>query len=260
MDNADSLRFPVDPGMFAIAGDWHSDPQFAAQVIRSLPSEVDVLVHTGDFGYLFLHPFLEEVQRVAEDAGIIVMFVDGNHDDHDWLATHPIGEDGVRRIRPRVWHLPRGFRWVWGGVSFLALGGAASLDRVGLEPKCFWAQECISDEDIRRVLTDGPVDVMITHDAPAGHEIPGLLDPAVFHEAQLERALDHKQVLADVVFRLRPKHLWHGHYHSRYDAVGVSGTHVHGLGRDHSGGGAVADNCVLVSPDSLRGEAPVIEV
>jgi hypothetical protein len=206
--------------------------RWAVQAIGHARAEsADVLIHLGDFGYDFLPWFLDAIDQ----QGLTVLFVDGNHDDHDWLATQPVQANGLRRLRDNVWHLPRGFRWQWAGVRFLACGGAYSVDRqwrtLGTS---WWAGETISDTDVDRCTTGGPVDVLVAHDCPAGVMIPGIDDrttPTPFPPAALAEAAVHRQQLRRIVDAVQPWMIWHGHYHVPhvsdadlgYGTVGVVG-------------------------------------
>lgn len=246
------VAFPGDVATVAFAGDWHGNGHFAKKAILSLPSRVDVLVHTGDFGFRFTDQFLDMVNGAARKQDLIVMFVEGNHDNHEMLQALEPDQDGVSRLRPRVWHLPRGFRWSWMGVKFMALGGAHSVDRRARTPGFdWWEGETLSPGDVHRAIAGGPVDVMITHDAPAGHPIPGLAPPGTFPRGEILRSDQHRQLLAEVVAAVKPKHLWHGHYHSRYTAAGVGGVQVHGLDADGYGDRALIGNLDVVDMANL---------
>src|SRR6059058_2673772 len=57
----------------------------------------------------------------------------------------------------------------WKGLSFLALGGAASIDRKHRRDRySWWVEEYLTEEDILTAQSSGPVDIMITHDSPYG--------------------------------------------------------------------------------------------
>ena len=118
------------PTRIAFAGDWHENAVYAQRAIRyARKQNADVLVHLGDFGYSFSDHFVNTVTRDLGRAGMPLLFVDGNHEDHPKLNQYPVEANGLRKVTDRVWHLPRGFRWQWDGVRFLALGGAHSVDR-----------------------------------------------------------------------------------------------------------------------------------
>lgn len=258
------ITFPEHVDTAAVAGDWHGDTRYACRAIMAA-SSADFLLHTGDFGYWFRPDYLDALNRTAEFCDSIIAFVDGNHEDFDWLLAQPVDDDGVRRLRERVWHLPRGFRWTWQGVRFLALGGAVSPDkdwRIAQQAarpgdRCWWPQEQITDADVALAIAGGPVDVMICHDVPAG--VPGDAlgitgNPFGFDPAILAECDHHRGRLRRVVDEVSPSRLWHGHYHRRYshalETVGGNRCTVEGLGANN---GTVADNLRVVRLADLVG-------
>src|SRR5690625_4477298 len=161
--------------------------------------------------------YLKRVRLALEKAGITLLWVDGNHECFTALYNQPIDpETGARYIRKNIYHLPRGMRWKWHGQTWLALGGAMSVDRhMSQEIRSWWPDEVLTSADIDVAVQVGKADFMVTHDAPDKVFIPGLqsgmFPPALIYKSQLRRA-----VLGDVVDQVRPDVLFHGHYHVRY--------------------------------------------
>jgi hypothetical protein len=214
---------------FLCAGDWHGNWTQAEKVLDfAIEQDIKVIVQLGDFGiWQDDKPFLTKLQKKLHNNDLWLYFIDGNHEDFDRLYAKPIREDGLRRVRDRIFHLPRGFRWNWGGISFLALGGAASIDKkFRREGRSWWRQELIDDEDVRLAIYDGIVDVMLTHDSPASAP-NAIVDDAqgqmqagsYFGWDAMEYCSDHRERLRDVTDILVPKIILHGHYHRymRYD-------------------------------------------
>lgn len=241
----EEIEFP-SARYVAFTGDWHGNLHFAKKAIESLPGNVEVVVHTGDFGYNFDDMYLNAVNKACRRKDIVVMFVDGNHDDSPWLNAQPVDDDGVRRLRPRVWHLPRGFRWEWMGLKFLALGGAHSVDRQSRIPGVsWWEEEWITHREMETAMAGGSADVMISHDAPNGHHIPGLAPSSMFPEKELISADQHRHIVGVVAREIGVKYVWHGHYHSRYRTES-NGILITGLDCDSHGLGAVERNRDIV--------------
>lgn len=242
------IGFPRDPVIVAFAGDWHMNTHYASRAIEyANEQDAEVIVHLGDYGYSFDRNFLDAQQDLLEKFGMVLMFIDGNHEDHDWLDAQPIDSDGVRRLTSRIWHLPRGFRWNWYGLDYLALGGAYSIDRAYRElGSSWWEQETLTDEQAEKAIADGPAHVMVVHDAPITSHIQKLqadwLSPAV-----LARSQAHREKLQEVVDKVKPSWLWHGHFHQFYqeDIEGPDGdiTTVTGLDCD---GAALEKNVDIV--------------
>ena len=213
----------ITPEKILFAGDWHgSIVQVKRAVEEAQKKGADTIIHVGDFGiwsddtkYLF------KLNRFLQSADITLYFVDGNHENFPRLYGYPLAENGVRPIRSRIFHLPRGFRWEWGGVSFLAMGGAASIDyEMRTKHINWWPEEILSEADIERGIEAGKVDVMICHDSPANAP-NSICDDAIgqasaaefFGEEGLLYATEHRKLLQRVVDVAQPQMLFHGHYH-----------------------------------------------
>lgn len=240
------------PERIALAGDWHMNGDYAERAIASAKDQgADVILHLGDFGYTFSRGFLRQVSTELAHAGIPLLFVDGNHEDFGRLYRWPVGPSGLRKITGGVWHLPRGFRWEWSGVRFLSLGGAHSVDRPFRVPGVsWWKEEVITDEQAGPVMAAGRADVLIAHDCPGGVNIPGL-QPDLFPPLEILRAEEHRGLLRRVVDVVRPRRIWHGHYHQSYSQIvdfGYGPTTVVGLDCD---GGAIKNNVQVVDVASL---------
>lgn len=201
-------------------GDAHGDSGFLASVGRwAAERSCRTLVQLGDFGF-WPGPdgvrFLDAVERDLARTGSVLVCVDGNHDWHDWLATLSPGPDGLNRIRPHLWHAPRGSVLPLPGASrALAVGGAPSIDRnARVEGASWWAGETISHAEVERcfqAIDQGPIDVVLSHDAPL--EMPlGPLTPWPAGDA-------HRRILSAIGMRATPRHWFAGHYHRRVSAT-----------------------------------------
>jgi hypothetical protein len=255
------VTFPFpDPSRVAFAGDWHGNSACAERVMEAAVLDgAQVLIQLGDFG---LWPgalgefYLKEMQALTGHYGIPVLWLDGNHEDFQQLDAMQADEHGLHQMSELLWHLPRGARWVWNGVSFCALGGATSLDRPHrTEGRSWWPQEEVAEKDVLEAVQGGAVDVLLLHDCPTGVDIPRIRhrDPLTtgWPPLELERAWDHRDVVRRVVQELLPARILHGHYHIRYtsEADFAEGyrTVVHGLGDDSWWG----DNYLILDVDSM---------
>lgn len=238
-----AVRDPLaEPGRVAFAGDWHMDAVWAVQAIQHAAAErAEVIVHLGDFGWTFDPRFVERVHEALHAVDLVLLFVDGNHEDHDRLLAYPVADNGLRPVTDRIWHLPRGFRWTWHGQRWLALGGAHSVDRprrtLGVS---WWPQETITTGQALETMADGPADILVAHDCPAGVTIPGIDDrtgPPPFPASEIRRTDEHRHLLRAVVDRVQPRWIFHGHYHVAYSTTvgfGYGPVTVTGLDRDGS--------------------------
>lgn len=232
-----------DPWRIAFVGDWHKNLTWARYALDELANEgVQAVVHVGDFGYWPRlqggEDFLNAVaSRCREKNGDLqFFFVDGNHEDHESLLARPIDEvTGLREIRDRVYHLPRGHRWEWGGVRFLAMGGAASVDKCVRMPYVDWfPEEEITVGEAIAAQADGPADVVVAHDTIMGYRPPGIPPDSIWPEEAIVRSNRHRGLLTSIVTDVEATHLVHGHFHTRYYRE-VYGIGVHGLDQNGSG-------------------------
>jgi hypothetical protein len=215
---SEGQRFPVDPQRVLLVGDTHGSREWWAKVGLPTARQLAALVilQVGDFGVLDRGRMLDELEAGLDSEGRVVLFVEGNHEDFEHLLGVPVDPDGVRRMRPHVWHLPRGFRWEWAGQRFLACGGAGSPDMGGRLPgREWWIQEAITPEDAERCLQGGRCDVLVSHDGPVQ------VDPRVGYRGRwtaAERAwcADSRAQLQRVVEGTHPRLMIHGHYHQHH--------------------------------------------
>ncbi len=249
----------AEPARVAFAGDWHMNTNWATSAIDyAAERDVDTIVHVGDFGYTFDDRYLDDLEDAlrspitayGEMPPLHLLFIDGNHECFPKLHEFPMQENGLRKLRDHIHHLPRGFRWEWRDVKYLALGGAHSVDQKWRMPYVsWWPEEVISFADAIETMNDGLTDVLISHDCPAG--VPKLderlaLNLGNFPEDELDKAAAHQRLLRSVVEEVKPKRIIHGHYHWRYDDVadfGYGPVEVSGLSFDDR---KLEDNLLIV--------------
>lgn len=244
-----------DPDLLMLAGDWHGNLPWAEVAIRhAADNGVDTIVQLGDFGYWVDDPataeYLATVNRELAAADIRLFWIDGNHEDHsrvaDWTDTDRF---------PQVRYLPRGFRWQWWGRTWMAVGGAMSVDKqLRIEGESWWPQEELTEADVEYASRDGDVDVIVSHDCPRGVDIPGV-GPDTKGGARgnwpadiLAEAQRHREKLAAICAATAPDWLFHGHYHIPYTGA-LHNTTVVGLAHDRS---MLADNVRLLTRDDLE--------
>ena len=214
-----------------IAGDTHAFRSHLTYLFKvAAHRECSQIFVLGDMGYWPRTDngvrFLKHVYSLVEETGIKLAWLDGNHEDHaalkqlcldsseDFIPVFVPGKgasDGFTYVR-------RGSRWEWGGVSFLALGGAYSVDRdQRTEGESFFYEEVIDDADVERAIKGGKVDVMLTHDVPT---VPTILELLLLKKGRfyklVEEAEHNREQLESVRAAVRPTVLFHGHYHIDY--------------------------------------------
>lgn len=215
------LWTPPADGNLLLVGDVHGVyDQLARAIQTAYRADIDTVVQLGDFG-IWTGPvgrrFLDLTQQLLDRSGVRLLFVDGNHENFDLLYTYPVAHEGHRYVRDNIVHLPRGLKWEWEDVSFLAMGGAHSVDRP-LRPAgiSWWPQEWITDEEIARAQAMGRADVMLCHDSPAqapNSVVDSKIGAQYFHQSELDLSAAHRTRLAQVAETASPYALFHGHYH-----------------------------------------------
>ena len=232
-----------------MAGDWHGNRDWAEACFEAAARHgCDAVVQLGDFG---LWPgredaWLDHVDGLAAAAGAPLVWIDGNHENHDALDRWRQGADssGLVRMRDSVQWATRGARWDWEGVRFGALGGAVSMDRfLRRRGVNWWAGEVVTQADVDR-LGDAPLDVLLTHAAPT--TFPGPYRPLPLPKPILDDAREVRSLLDQAVARTGPALVLHGHYHARITAVMEHRT-VEGLAHDKS---SPAEALALLDLDS----------
>ena len=235
------------PRRIMVAGDWHGNEEWAVSVIRRVPlllagESQRIVLHLGDFG---IWPdqagkdYLSRVSVALAEAGAELWFVDGNHEDFsqlDKLDENP-GPDGRVMVVPRVMHLLRGYRWSWHGLTWLACGGAVSLDRaVRTEGVDWWPEEEITTGQEVAISSGGHADVMVCHDCPSGVAHTFAHPPPEWAAEDLARNDAHRRRLQRIVDSVMPAYLMHGHLHRAYQRTcdfGYGPVRVAGLDADN---------------------------
>jgi len=230
-----------------LVGDTHRNSTFLASAFAAAKrNECELIVQLGDFGFgwqwlpltdtLAVCKFSAIASMLVEKTGIGLRFIDGNHENFDKLSLLPVGETGMREVAPGVFHLPRGMRFEIDGASFLALGGATSLDRLARTPSVsWWEAEAITTRDVEACGSE-TVDVLLTHDMPLQCGLRSDRAQSGFGiKADMDWYLNRLRV-AEVVETVRPKWVFHGHLHHRYerDLRPELATTVLGLASDKS--------------------------
>lgn len=217
-----------------IAGDTHGNTEHVITLLDVAKSkDCDRIFQVGDFG-AWEHmgdgvKFFNDVNRHAEARGIPVYWLDGNHDKTS-LVLEKYGdnrdEDGFLICRPFLKYAPRGHVWVWHGKTFMALGGAYSVDKDERLKKeraeahkhgddrtgRYWfPEEEMTDLELDEYLYNAPrhVDVLLTHDKPRSSN-PG------WHRKDLPECWPNQDRIEKAVQQLGPNLLVHGHLHFPY--------------------------------------------
>lgn len=206
--------------MIYVTGDTHADIDIgklsAAHFQRqNRLSKNDYVIICGDFGLVWDGSPREMYWRKwLSDKNFTTLWIDGNHENFDYLREFPVTEKfggRVREISPSIYHLERGQVLTIGGKKFFVMGGAASHDKEHRrEHISWWKEEMPSSEEMASAIdaldaNDWTVDYVLTHCAPRSVQL--MIQPWYENDALtgfLER------VRQDLNF----KTWFFGHYHT----------------------------------------------
>ena len=225
--------------IIGLIGDLEGDREWAVARIRALGERGDVPVacQLGDLRFgMGPDPdgYLSAIESACAEAGLRLLCINGNHEnwarlDRLWAEPrwqHADGRPKPIKVSDHVTLLPRGHRWELGGRSFVALGGAPSVNRLQLtEGIDWWPSEVIGEEHVEATLAPGPAEVMLTHDSPG---VPYCTEPVAdlivnnpngWPDSILSYAADGIGKVTRAVLGVRPMLLAHGHFHVAGQAV-----------------------------------------
>lgn len=250
------------PERILIVGDLHGNwPWVQARLLPHIDDvRPDLIVQVGDFGYWPRRQWGRKWVRLWEAAlaerDLHLWWVDGNHEDLGSLLALPVDDrTGRRPLSPRVHHLPRGHRWSWDGLEWLALGGAVSVDRWDRVTGADWfPAEAVTEADVLRATEGGEAHVVVAHDVPWGsprwsarlqQDRPPEERETLWPDDMLTASDRNQQALRAVLDAVCPAVWVHGHHHVRIDDR-IGSTRLVGLACDEN---AVTHVSVLVGPD-----------
>jgi hypothetical protein len=219
--------------IIGLIGDLEGDRDWAVRVLRAIGERGDVQVacQLGDLRFgMGEDPdgYLAALESTCAEFGLRLLCINGNHEnwahlDHLRSAPPWRDDDGIPKpieVSDHVALLPRGHRWVMGGRSFVALGGAPSVNRLLLtEGVDWWPSEVIRDEDVEATVAPGHAEVMLTHDSPGP---PYCTEPVAdtirnnpwgWPDSILAYAEEGIEKVTRAALGVRPLLLAHGHFH-----------------------------------------------
>lgn len=205
------------------AGDIHGNGNHLKWVMNEAADRAaDVVYSVGDFGY-WPHfesgqDFLRLAHDLAQDHAIPIMWIPGNHENWDVLdalvAQHgnerPIPTPAKdKRYRASQWvqFVPRGCVMDFDGTTVLGVGGAYSVDWKHREKGVsWWPQEKITPEIVDSI-DSGPVDILVTHEAPQG--------PGISYKDDILLSTVQRELISEIVEKVTPSLVVCGHHHTR---------------------------------------------
>lgn len=187
--------------MIYITGDTHGelDP-FLNRLARYDLTPNDTVIVCGDFGFVWGDPYHNAMLKELSKQNYTICFVDGNHENYEFLNLHPVEENWhggrIHRVEQNVIHLMRGQIYELEGKSFFTFGGAYSRDKYMRRRNIsWWEEELPNNDDYKTASTnlnrvDYSVDYVLTHQIPTSiiYAINHTPDP---HDIELTGFFDY---------------------------------------------------------------------
>lgn len=219
-----------------VLGDTHGNTLAATQAVDYARDHgVKTIVQVGDFGLWDHMPngvkFLDTLNERLRLRGVKMYVVGGNHenwDRWDWYTEHnPKDYHGFTYLRSHIRIAPKVHYWNWEGKRCLMVGGAVSVDKPWrVKGMSWWPGESLKWDEVQQATKVGPVDYFFTHDCSNRTPWKDRLKPDL--DSQM-----HRQQIDTVLGATTPKVHFHGHMHTRYDWVNLTGndkwTQTYGL-------------------------------
>lgn len=245
-----------------LQGDIHGDPwDVEAAMIQCVAAGVKLLIILGDYAYAWPSkldedgrcPVTYEISLLAEKYGVVVWFIDGNHENYDRLIEDGAFEaSDLFELMKDVWYVPRGTLKRIGESDVLFIGGAYSVDKRGRTKHIsWWPQEEITTGEMFNCLDHENVDVVLSHDVcdtgfraalnlalypGEADRHPTSLDHLVYKNDQaFPGAAYNRRTLETIWEKHHPYRWFHGHYHASYEAF-EKGTMFTGLANNDEPG------------------------
>lgn len=216
--------------MIYLTGDTHIPLDIDKLSSKNFPEQKtmtrqDYIIVLGDFGLLWQHnKEYEYWLEIFSSRKYTLLFVDGNHENFDWLNSLPVETwhgGKVHRVAENILHLMRGEIFELQGKTFFAFGGAVSTDRIyRKEGLSWWPEERPNfdevDHGIKNLMAhENHVDYVLTHTCPATifpeiqKNVPKRWDP--YGDHSVEEAL--QAIDRDIHY----KGWYFGHWHTDFD-------------------------------------------
>jgi len=200
-----------------MVGDTHGDLDRCKLVIDyAVSNNCKIIIILGDFGFFpnlqGYDKFIKGLSEYSLKCGVSIHWIKGNHENHEVLQSICNGSVNVQEIHPNVFFHPNGNVWEVDGVKFLSMGGAWSIDKTRrIQGVSWFPDEEISNNDVYYSYELNDVDVVCSHDSPLSSNISEYLN---FYPDP--NTTSNQKKLQEVVENVRPKFLFHGHYHIKY--------------------------------------------
>lgn len=164
--------------MILLTGDIHrlTDYKRLTNIKDKNMTREDYVIVLGDFGFPWNNSEKEkEAFQEICNKRFTVLFVDGNHENHDLLDRMEVetwNGGKIHRLSDNVIHLMRGQIFNLNGIKIFTFGGADSIDKHFRVPYVtWWPRELPSGDEYEEGLCNlekeqNEVDYILTHTCP----------------------------------------------------------------------------------------------
>jgi len=218
------------------AGDIHGNTDHMEWLAnKAFYNDIEVIISCGDFGFWphkeWGQHFLDRTDYLLSQAGAELFWVDGNHENHDFLddLRSSYGDSEPIWTSDRTRWVPRGCVFDLGELSLMGYGGAWSVDwEERTEGKTWWPQETIDEGHVNQIA-EQKVDILVSHEAPLSAE-----DGILSYKDVYSESLEQRRLITEVARRVKPDLVMCGHHHLRETFLADTPHHsvVNVLGRD----------------------------
>lgn len=206
-----------------ICGDWHAHRDYIHKFLREMNRlGVKEVIHVGDVGFMGnIDSYVEFLEDLLRQYRMELYFIEGNHEDYEWLNKLERESNGLMKVSENIWHIPRGYRYTYRGKKIVFIGGGVSVDQHRREEGFdWWAEEELTDEQVERISKQHPADIMISHDCPNQFDLY-LPDSGYFPSDLIKKSEEHRVKLGKIYGELDVKYVVCGHYHIAHEEEGL---------------------------------------
>lgn len=183
-------------------------------------SKKDFVIVLGDFG-IWKDKRSQEFLKWLDDKKFTTLFIEGNHEDYNYLKTFPkvkmFGNE-VRKINNSVYQLLRGEVYKIDNHTFFTFGGASSIDKLYRREGFDWFKEEESSyaEEFQAISNlekyNFKVDYILSHTCSAS-----TLDKiAYFFDFSIEPYDNQNKFFEEIKFKVDYKGWFFGHFHQDF--------------------------------------------
>lgn len=207
----------------AFLGDLHGNTNNAYKLIDFIMEHdnPDLLIQVGDMGVMgeLFEKYLNKLNKKLESYNIELWFIDGNHENFNWLLNKVKNPHGLNSITSKIKYIPRGTMLTLGKKNFYFCGGAFSIDKfMRTIYKSWWPQEILSKEETEELInyynenySNYKIDYFISHDTPLFEHYQ---DDSIFmKQSDFYEDYSHKMNLSKLYELINAPKIIHGHYH-----------------------------------------------